>query len=182
MHDNSGSGRAVGFLLGLIEDADARRVRDRVGAPAPVAENRHVLCSVLGTTAVPASVLLWILEEDDPELNAVVWGHRSADDAMRRAVLRGVPFGRGRTDALPVDEKMLAHVEEPPVPGHFLKHGLVGALRESRTMGAARAAATMVLGHSDWQAVAEADREQPLPGWARSTSATASTRPCRSPP
>lgn len=53
------SGRAVGFLLSLIDSEDADRVRARVGLP-------------WGPSAVPASVVLWMLQEDDPDLDAVV--------------------------------------------------------------------------------------------------------------
>ncbi|MFI6406804.1 hypothetical protein [Streptomyces sp. NPDC050548] len=55
---------------------------------------------------MPVSVLLWVLEEDDPDLNPRVWlwlwRHISADSAMRRAIVRGVSFGAARTGPLPL--------------------------------------------------------------------------------
>ncbi|GGN59787.1 hypothetical protein GCM10011579_024270 [Streptomyces albiflavescens] len=160
----------VDFLLGLIESADAERVRRRLGLHRPDAAEGKATRSALYASwkrmPVPSSVLLWALEEDDPERNAVVWGHVSADDAMRRAVVRGIPHGPGRTRAVRVENE-LRREQEPPVPEHFSMYGLIGSLRASTSMGPARAAATMVLGHPGWQAVAEADRERPLPGYAR---------------
>jgi hypothetical protein len=115
---------------------------------------------------VPSSVLLWILEEDDPELNALVFHHGSTSDAMRRAILRGVPFRRGRGEPVPVHGS-LRPCAEPSAPEAFTRLGLVGALRDATEMGRARAAASMVVDHSDWRAVARTDREDPLPGYAR---------------
>jgi hypothetical protein len=105
--------RAVGFLLGLIDaDADAR-IRRRIGAPRGASE-RRAAHAVLKLTPVPSSVLVWI--QNDPKLDAVVHGHGSADQWMRRAVPRGIPFGPGRGDPLPVDRVLLKHADEPPVP------------------------------------------------------------------
>jgi hypothetical protein len=102
MHDSGTSGRAVSFLLSLAGDGTADRARGRIGlgeagaapsAPAP-------LDTALRAVDLPSSVLLWMLEEDDPGLNAVVQHHTSADDWMRRAIARGLPFGRGPTRAV----------------------------------------------------------------------------------
>ncbi|MFF0014011.1 hypothetical protein [Streptomyces sp. NPDC005374] len=167
MHDNSTAQRAVGFLLGLTDPDDAARVRRRIGAPSRGPDERRTAHAVLKLTPVPSSVLVWILEEDDPKLNAAVYGHPSADPGLRRAVLRGVPFGPGRTDTLPVDRVLLKHANEPPLPPGMVAQGLVGALRAATAMAPARDAASMVLGHRDWRTVTEADRERPLPGYAR---------------
>ncbi|MER7561571.1 hypothetical protein ACGFWE_05265 [Streptomyces sp. NPDC048523] len=167
MHDSSKDQRAVGFLLGLIDADAAARVRRRIGAPRTRGNERRAAYAALKLTPVPSSVLVWILEEDDPELNAAVHGHASADPTMRRAVLRGVPFGTGRTGPLPVDTVLRKHADEPPVPQSVVTRGLVGALRAATAMGPARDAASMVLGHRDWQTVTAADRERPLPGYAR---------------
>jgi hypothetical protein len=141
MYDHSTSRHAIEFLLGLIGSADAERVRQRIGLRTPPdAESLHTrrkLFSWWTQTAVPSSVLLWVLEEDDPELNALVWRHVSADDAMRRAIVRGVPQGPGRTRAVPV-AKPLARDQEPPVPEHFTRYGLIGALRASTSVGMRR--------------------------------------------
>lgn len=170
MHDNSTSARTVGFLLGLIGSDDAERVRRRIRLPGSDADegenNRSVLYAAWKQLALPSSVLLWALEEDDPERNAVVWRHKSADDAMRRAVVRGVPHGPGRARSVRV-EKELRREPEPPVPQHFSRYGLIGALRASTSMGPARTAASMVVGRPGWEAVAAADRERALPGYAR---------------
>jgi hypothetical protein len=170
MHDNSMSAGAVGFLLGLIETADAERARRRIGLqPLPAEESldtRRKLFSWWTQTAVPSSVLLWVLQEDDPELNAVVWRHKSTDDAMRRAIVRGVTYGPGRTRAVRVATP-LGPDQEPPVPEHFSRYGLIGALRAATSMELAKKASSMVLGRPGWQSVARADEERPLPGYMR---------------
>lgn len=171
MRDNSTSGAAVGFLLSLIDNEDAARVRRRIGLPEPDPERtpearRNVEMWSWTRTPVPASVLLWVLEEDDPELNLSVWRHVSADNAMRRAIVRGVPFGPDREGPLTVVDGLGAELE-PPVPESFTRFGLLGALREGTSMQSARTAATMVLERSDWQAVTVADQDRPLPGYAR---------------
>ncbi|WP_427918486.1 hypothetical protein [Streptomyces sp. cg40] len=169
MRDNSTSGAAVGFLLGLIDSGDAERIRRRIGLPAeerlPEAHDTTSFWSWT-RTAVPSSVLLWVLEEDDPELNEWVWRHVSADNAMLRAIARGVPFGPTAKGPLTIG-RSVRREDEPPVPEDFTRFGLVGALREGTSMQAARTAASMVLERSDWQAVTEADRDRPLPGYAR---------------
>ncbi|MFI6560604.1 hypothetical protein [Streptomyces sp. NPDC050534] len=170
MGDNSASHRSVGFLLDLMDTGEAERIRRRIGVPVHArvdsAGDRAQLISSWTWRAVPSSVLLWVLEEDDPDLNAVVWRHSHADDSMRRAILRGVPFGPGRTARVPVD-RVLRGSEEPPVPKGYAREGLVGALRQATAMAPARQAASMVLERADWRTVAEADRERPLPGYAR---------------
>ncbi|WP_432177066.1 hypothetical protein [Streptomyces sp. Tue6028] len=176
MHDDSAPDGPVGFLLGLIEDEDAARVRRRIGRPQPAAPQATPGWKSLGAprahsswwtqTPVPSSVLLWVLQEDDPELNALVWRHVSADDAMRRAIVHGIPHGPGRTHAVDVAEP-LSRNDEPPVPRAFSLFGLVGALRAATAMKPARQAASMVLGTPGWQAVAGADAERPLPGYTR---------------
>ncbi|MFD9002680.1 hypothetical protein ACFV0T_17145 [Streptomyces sp. NPDC059582] len=167
MRDNSGSEQAVGFLLELVGEETAERVRRRIGlAPperSPVVQRR--LMSSWARQHVPSSLLLWILEEDDPGLNAVVWRHPGTDEAIRRAIVRGVPFGPGRTGRVPVDPTLAD--QAPPVPESFTRHGLVGALRTAGSMGEGRAAASMVVERAEWRVVAEADRERPLPGYAR---------------
>ncbi|MCX4809269.1 hypothetical protein OG601_01350 [Streptomyces sp. NBC_01239] len=168
MYDNSTSGAAVGFLLRLMDSADAERIRRRIGLPEAAGdlETRRSLLWSWTRTAVPSSVLLWVLEEDDPELNKWVWRHVSADNAMRRAIARGVPFGHARVE--PVTVAVSVDVSAaPPVPVNVTRFGLVGALREGTSMQSARTAASMVLERSDWQAVTEADRDRPLPGYAR---------------
>ncbi|MEU6353316.1 hypothetical protein ABZ896_29000 [Streptomyces sp. NPDC047072] len=165
------SGHAVGFLLRLIDAGTADRVRARIGLPRPASKGltqaRRQLTAAppWGSTAVPSSVLLWVLEEDDPDLNFVVWQHRSTDSGLRRAVLRGEPFGPDGSRSVRVHRSLRHHDLRVPEP--VTRLGLVGALREVTTMGIARETVTMVTGRGDWVAVAEADHEQPLPGYAR---------------
>ncbi|MGW2958977.1 hypothetical protein ACWDGI_10880 [Streptomyces sp. NPDC001220] len=164
------SRRTVGFLLDLIGSGDADRIRARVGLPRPAPEDlreaRRRLPS--GLPALPSSVLLWMLQEDDPELNAVVWRLLTdRDTALRRAVLNGVPFGPGRPLTVEVAPILRDNYEPPPVPDRVARLGLVPALRESTSMAAAREATSMVYRPEHWQTVAAADRENPLPGYVR---------------
>ncbi|CAL9383530.1 hypothetical protein SUDANB105_01109 [Streptomyces sp. enrichment culture] len=163
------SEHAVGFLLGLIGDEDAARVRQRTGITVG-ADGSPALPSAADAawrnTDVPSSVLLWVLEEDSPLGNAVVWRHLPAGDGLRRAIARGVPFGPGRTEPVPVDS-LVRREGELPAPAAYRQHGLVGALRAVTTMATGRAAASMVVTPADWRTVTEADREAPLPGYAR---------------
>ncbi|MFJ3304211.1 hypothetical protein ACIPSA_13995 [Streptomyces sp. NPDC086549] len=168
MRDFSTAEQAVGFLLGLTDEDTAARVRRRIGLPGPEApEAARGRLSRAWTRAhdLPASLILWVLEEDDPELNAVVWRFITTDSGLRRAVARGVPFGSGRTEAVPVSPAL--RTQEPEVPESYVRHGLVGALRDATTMKEARSAESMVLTRADWRAVTEADGERPLPGYAR---------------
>jgi hypothetical protein len=168
MRENNRVGQAVGFLLGLVGEETAERVRTRVGLPGPEhpeVSRQRLKRAWTWARNLPSSVTLWILENDDPELNAVVWHYIGANAGLRRAVARGVPFGPGRTEYLPVDRKL--RDGEPEVPGSYVRHGLVGALREVTSMGQGRNAASMVLTPADWRTVGEADGERPLPGYAR---------------
>lgn len=165
------SGHAVGFLLRLIDAGAADRVRARIGLsrPAPLgpaqARRRTTAASPWGSTTVPSSVLLWVLEEDDTDLNFAVWQHHTTDLGLRRAILRGEAFGPDGGRSVRVHRSLRHH--DLPVPEHVTRLGLVGALRESTTMGRAKETVTMVTGRGDWATAAEADRERPLPGYAR---------------
>ncbi|MFF3846145.1 hypothetical protein [Streptomyces sp. NPDC002328] len=170
MHYSDTDGQALGFLLGLTDEETARRIRGRVGLSAVARENaasrRHRLSRPWAWPPhTPASLTLWVLQEDDPQLNAVVWQYLGLDTGLRRALARGIPFGPGRTKPVPLPRRL--PVEEPDIPESHVRHGLVGALREATTMAAGRAAASMVLTPADWQEVTEADAERALPGYAR---------------
>lgn len=160
--------QALAFLLGLTDDDTAARIRARVGLPGPDRPEaaRLRIDRVRSWPRLPASVVLWILEQDDPALNAAVCNHLRTDSGLRRAVARGMPFGPGRTAPVPVDPRRLP-VEEPEIPESYVRLGLVGALRAAGTMAAARGAASMVLSREDWAAASAADEERPLPGYAR---------------
>ncbi|MEU9986570.1 hypothetical protein AB0E10_07125 [Streptomyces sp. NPDC048045] len=168
MCDHTRAEQAAGFLLRLVDDETAGRIRERTGLPGPedpqVVRRRLERAWAWGNL-LPASVVLWILQEDDPDLNAMVWQFITTDAGLRRAVARGVPFGSGRTAPVPVHATLRG--EEPEIPASYVRLGLTGALRAARSMGAARAAASMVLASDDWTAVAAADAEGPLPGYAR---------------
>ncbi|MFC5212842.1 hypothetical protein [Streptomyces coerulescens] len=168
MRENSRVEQAVGFLLDLVEAEPAEKVRARTGLPGPedpAATRRRLARAWTWARRMPSSVALWILENDDPGLNGMVWHHIATDAGLRRAVARGVPFGAGRTDPLPVDRVL--REQEPEIPDSYVRHGLVGALRAVTSMGQGRAAASMVLTADDWWTVAEADLDRPLPGYAR---------------
>ncbi|WP_189265619.1 hypothetical protein [Streptomyces fuscichromogenes] len=170
MRADTTSGPAVGFLLDLIGPADADRVRARVGLPRPAPEDLRETRRRIPFTvpALPSSVVLWMLQEDDPDLNTVVWRLLTyRDTALRRAVLDGVPFAPGRLLAVEVDPALRAGHEAPPVPDRVARLGLLPALRESDSMAAAREVTSMVYRREHWQTVAEADREHSLPGYVR---------------
>ncbi|MEU9732848.1 hypothetical protein [Streptomyces sp. NPDC048002] len=168
MRENSSSQRAVGFLLGLVDEPTAERVRARTGLPAPdgpEAHLRRIRRPWAWPGRLPVSVALWILENDDPALNSAVCRHLTTEPGLYRAVLRGIPFGPGRTARVPVESALSG--EEPEVPEGYARLGLVGCLRAVASMGTGRTAASMVLTADDWRTVGEADRERPLPGYAR---------------
>ncbi|WP_329332526.1 hypothetical protein OG866_06775 [Streptomyces sp. NBC_00663] len=168
MRENTRVERAVGFLLGLVDEETAVQVRARTGLPepeSPAQARGRVTRAWTWARHLEASVALWILENDDPQLNALVWRYIPTDSGLRRAIARGVPFAAGRVDPLPVDVTLPG--QEPEVPHSYVRLGLVGALREVTTVHQGRAAASMVLTRADWAAVGAADRERPLPGYAR---------------
>ncbi|MFJ4682160.1 hypothetical protein [Streptomyces sp. NPDC088789] len=160
--------QAVRFLLGLVDDEDtAERVRTRTGLSGSddPSELRGARLSAWFTGTAPVSLLLWVLEEDDPELNTLVWRHPRADEFFRRAIARGVPFGAGRTAPVAVEARLRG--SEPPVPEAYTRYGLAGALAEGTSMAVARRAASMVLTADDWAEAARADAAGPLPGYTR---------------
>jgi hypothetical protein len=164
---NSGNAvPGVHFLLSLIEPRDAAAVRQRlgIGTPEPLTDERAA--RVLNQFGAPRSVLLWMLERDDPGTNRLVFHHNLVGDAVKRDILRGIPFGAA-AGPLPVQVdcglRFCSHAA-PAIP--VGPHGVIGGLREARTMGAGRVAARAV-SRPDWAAVAEADRVEPLPGFAR---------------
>ncbi|MFJ8107743.1 hypothetical protein [Streptomyces sp. NPDC096132] len=158
---------AVGFLVGLADEDTSARVRARVGLPqdeAPGLDRRRIR-RAWGWSPVPSSVALWVLEQDDPELNVLAWPRLGQNAGLRRAVARGVPFGPGRTEPVPVDRSL--REQEPDVPESYVRLGLVGSLRAADSLTRARAAGSMVLTRDDWETVTAADSEQPLPGYTR---------------
>ncbi|MFI6938289.1 hypothetical protein ACIBI4_03355 [Streptomyces sp. NPDC050418] len=165
--------RAVSYLLSLADPADAARVGERIrvapqGAGDPAPEEEAVRSTWSAARHLPVSVLHWVMQQDDPELNVLVYRHPSADEAIRRQILRGVrcaPDAAG--SALPLSPQITYLVDSAGQPPRFPDLGLVGALRAARTRGAGRTAANMVLDRNDWAEVTEADQREPLPGYAR---------------
>ncbi|MDX2643429.1 hypothetical protein PV341_07545 [Streptomyces sp. PA03-1a] len=159
----------LGFLLGLVDPALAARARSRTGVPeedpAAVAKPpEHLMWGPLWHN-LPASVLWWILQEDDPRTNALVYHHWRTDDRVRYDILNGLPYGPDRSRRVQVHAD-LAHFPAPELALPAGPEALVAALRAVTGMSQGRAAA-LTVGRDDWAAVAEADREQPLPGYAR---------------
>ena len=154
------------FLLSLIDPDDAARVRRRLEIGKPEANPAPWWVWWLQRLQAPASTLLWMLERDDPDTNALVYHQANVPDAVKRDIIRGIPFGTAR-GPLPVvrtcDKPDCSH-REPPVAVSPL--GLVGGLRAARSMITARRAADAV-GRVDWPEIADADRAEPLPGFAR---------------
>ena len=157
---NRGNGHpGVHFLLSLIDQGDAAAVRRRLGIGEPEELAFEHAVRWLDRLPRPRSVLLWMLQEDDPATNRVLFNHLGTPDTIKRDILRGVPFG-GTGGRLHV----LVHGQAPEIP--VGPRGVVGGLRKARTMETARIAARAVCG-DDWTDVAEADRTEPLPGYAR---------------
>ncbi|MFD3455259.1 hypothetical protein ACFWVC_24180 [Streptomyces sp. NPDC058691] len=159
----------LGFLLALVDPDEAARVRRRTGlrkeSAATVTEPPRGPAWGLGLHHLPASVVWWMLQQDDPRVNALVYRHCDIDNRVRHDILSGVPHGPGRTRRVQV-HKELARYPAPEVPRAAGPAELTSALREVGSMAQGRAAALMV-GREDWAVVAEADRKQPLPGYAR---------------
>ncbi|WP_202970823.1 hypothetical protein [Saccharothrix sp. ALI-22-I] len=164
--DRGNNVRGAHFLLSLIEPDDAATVQRRLGIGEPEANPAQWSASQLHRLQAPQSTLLWMLERDDPATNALVYHHADITDAVKRDVLRGTPFGTAR-GPLPVvgtcDKADCSH-REPELA--VSPYGLVGGLRRARSMAAARVAAGAV-SRADWPEIADADRVEPLPGYAR---------------
>ncbi|REK85847.1 hypothetical protein DY245_35815 [Streptomyces inhibens] len=173
MHDGDRRQRdGLSLLLELIDAAQAERVRARLGLPAPGAgepaagrwdpADRDAARWLLDGWTAPGSVMLWMLECDDPDINRQVYASESATPAIRRDILRGVPFGPGARGPVTVHER-IAGDAEPDIRMAHVGDAVVDALRRARTMRQGRAAA-MAVTRDDWNLVAVADLEEPLPG------------------
>ncbi|MDX2851738.1 hypothetical protein PV342_25435 [Streptomyces sp. PA03-3a] len=159
----------LGFLLGLVDPESAARARSRTGVPAvdPVAAAKPPEHVPWGPWwhGLPVSVLWWMLQEDDPRVNTLVYHHWRADDRMRYDIVNGVPYGPDRSRRLRVPAE-LSHYPAPELALPSGPEALTAVLRAVTGMSQGRAAALLV-GREDWAVVAEADRERPLPGYAR---------------
>lgn len=102
--------RRIGVLLGFAEPAVVGPVAARLGRPVlESVAGRDVTDDALGRAeairalatganrwmpqVLPPSMLMWLLERDDPDLNAAVIRDFRIADGIRRDVLNGVPFG-----------------------------------------------------------------------------------------
>jgi hypothetical protein len=133
---------------------------------------------------LPRIVLGWMVEQDDPQTNAVLYHHELTPTGIRADIRRGLPFRPGREpgavvpfdtrrhDQWSVDAQYRSFVHLDAVDdfiGGPDRRGLVEQLRrrgEARKLGACREVADAV-GREDWGLIAEADRHLPLPGYAR---------------
>ncbi|SHF88672.1 hypothetical protein SAMN05444320_105351 [Streptoalloteichus hindustanus] len=161
------------FLLSLIDPDDAATVRARLRIDPPSESSESSESRLDGRVArelrllwPPRAVLLWMLEQDDPVMNEFVFHHMEPSDTIKRDIVRGVPFGAapGPLQVTWTCERPRCSHEEPEIPVSPL--GLIGGLRQARSMSTARAA-TRAVSKADWPEVAEADRVEPLPGFTR---------------
>ncbi|MGP3969963.1 hypothetical protein [Streptomyces sp. 6N223] len=176
MRTRAGTGTGLDVLVGLVESREAEKVRRRLrvaarsGAGADLSPMR--LVAELTLNGMPMTGVLWLLERDDPVINKAVYHQTNVPNAIRRDILRGVPFGPGaRAGADVAGERIavsrdLAGIAEPDIPAAREPGGPIAALRRAYTMRQGRAAANAV-SRADWPRVAEADRAEPLPGYAR---------------
>ncbi|GAA3989270.1 hypothetical protein GCM10022247_04750 [Allokutzneria multivorans] len=149
-----GGDRQFEVLLGLVAAEDAERVRARLGLAAATPVPDHLMPQRL--SGVPASVLLWMLQEDDPAINEIVFNHPAADGVIRREIARGTPFG-GAAGPLPFRGSYLAAKPATDVIGRL--RGVTTKHEGDRAAGAVVTA--------DWPEIAAADRAEALPGYAR---------------
>jgi hypothetical protein len=155
-------------LLAAADPGDEQRIRVRLGLPAPEdAPSPPSLWAAarwMASTRLPASVVLWMLECDRPEINEIVYLTARIDPAVRRDILRGLPFGDRTAGPVPVSERVLT--ADPPQLRDVTAAEAVEELRRVTSMRRGRSAASLVQ-REHWEVVDAADRERPLPGYAR---------------
>lgn len=169
----SAPGAGTGSLLAAMFGADREAARRVFAAP--------------GT---PGSILRWLLELDDPDANYLVY-QAAVPDAVRRDILLGVPYGPRAAEPgfrVPVSPDLnrewglenhhyrsfrrrarLPHHEGYDDAADVEQRGIISTLYEAgaaRKMKKCRRAAE-ALSAPEWSAVAQADRAEPSPGYAR---------------
>lgn len=156
---------AMELLLSLAGSEDAGAAGDRVERewrahpPSPTSRWHGAVH--------PPSAQLWMLQHDDPALNAVVYRSRVLEGVIRDEIRQGLPFAPGARARVPVLDPVRLATDFRADEFRFAEPAeLVAALRAAVTMKRAGAAARRV-GRDDWGAVVRADREDPLPGYAR---------------
>jgi hypothetical protein len=100
----------LGALLEFVEPATAERVGARLGISALVtadglnaadaeAVRRETIATLVARNSyqsdgsLPVGVLGWMLERDDPELNAAIARDHRLPQGIQRDIMHGVPFG-----------------------------------------------------------------------------------------
>lgn len=182
-------------LLWMIDAAPAARVRARLADAWPRGGNRLAgpdrpqhLALAYGSTLpqllgeLHGSATAWLLEADVPALNEALFVEaRWLGDSIRRDLLAGHRFGPDRPRVLTrtVTRTPLMHRLGLPDPKRrvgelfdFPRHSteqFVEQLREAGLRGSLRRCRLLAgaIPRTEWDAVAEADREAPLPGYAR---------------
>ncbi|MFG2820521.1 hypothetical protein ACGFX4_13955 [Kitasatospora sp. NPDC048365] len=164
---------AVGFLLRMADDGVAERVRTRLGLD----EGRAAAGGVVDNSfrgevrQAPAQVRLWLLQADDPEVNATLFGMGLLPAGLARDVVAGVPFGPGDagrrierspyvTAVRPDDERLGEGLALPRILDRLYGAVTRGSLKRARR-------AAQEVRTADWPGVAAAHAERPLPGYAR---------------
>ncbi|GAA0654967.1 hypothetical protein GCM10010193_01510 [Kitasatospora atroaurantiaca] len=170
--------RSVRYLLGLLEEPAARRVCHRLRMPfegevGPTPSYDWDLTSFLNQQA-PGSAVLWMLQEDDPEVNAELYTD-ALPVGLRRDILEGVSFApepAKLAEPVPVSPHLWRspwdwqqNATDVPVADVLDALYQVGGRKAFRQ---ARAAAARIR-NEHWPAVAQAHRDVPLPGFARWT-------------
>lgn len=157
------------FLLEQLEAEEAERMRRRLNLDDEVPSTPRAEWAVpeLTRMELPVSVLLWLLECDDPTINEAVYGHPQATATIKRDIQRGVPFGPDPQVRIPVSGEVSKHAEADRAHSPAVYRPLnIEALREATTAGRARSA-VLPISSPHWPKVARADRDKPLPAPAR---------------
>jgi hypothetical protein len=176
------------FLVSLAKPKHRALVCQRLKIAEPETRHHHAGPPILQLVAsrgllnderVPRSLALWMLETDSAEVNAQIYAALESV-GICRDILLGVPYGPGRSEPVPVAHQL---PKDPDAAGVILPvfgsgtegsagndpRGLVEALRTLGTAGQMKPLRKVAasLGRDDWRLVAAADRELPLPGYAR---------------
>ncbi|MGF1430859.1 hypothetical protein [Kitasatospora sp. LaBMicrA B282] len=165
MNLGAATAHAVRCLLELLDGPAAARVGERLRLDlAEPVERRG------GWRAVQqhrGSVLHWLLESDQPEVNRQLLRSGYLPRGLQRDVLAGVRFGPGAGPGAGADGPLPVldggiRPEHPEEPLPDLLAALYGAGKLSR-------ARTVVAGlrRAHWPELAQADRLRPLPGYVR---------------
>jgi len=170
---------AVGYLLRLVDEATAGRVRARLALGAEGAGSRRAGDDWdpqvrRQLRAAPASVRFWLLQADDPAVNRLLFDLELLPPGLNHDVVGGVAFApgspdRGRSGVLRHD--LPAFGPDDPRRGRETDlPGILAALYAAEAAGkplrpSRRAAAEVRSAY--WPEILAAHRAEPLPGYAR---------------